>query len=262
MKLLKNPIVSFVLIFFSVFILFKLPQHGLENACDRIIVESAVKITKSSINDNWQNRKKILFDYKVEKNKPMMIIGNLDLDKRNEQGKPQILIWKLEMRGFAYLPIILFLSLVIASPVPWKRKVVFGLLGLFFIHIFIAFKLFLVTMTAQRAVIATQSGYSSFMISIFDWLTHYFVTDTINVSIMIVIVLWIIVIFRVSDINKLKQYFSTSFPGLSPKNVNTLEKEREKPVKKQSDKSDKKELDQKSKIIISKAEIKKRASKK
>lgn len=205
--MLKNPILSFVVIFFATFTILKLPFHGIEDAYDDFIVKMAISISKSRINDNREIKKRILFDRKLENKKQMLIVGNLDLLQRNENGKPMLYIWKLEMKGFAYLPLILLIALIAASPVTWKRKLFALLASIIFFHIFIGFKFFIIAMTAQKAMIATELGYSQFFISIFQWFSRYFITESINPSIMISLALWIVVTFRIADANKFKTYY-------------------------------------------------------
>ena len=204
----KNPIIRFVLIFFGVFILLKMPFHGLEKAFDSFVIETAKSITKSTIYDNPQYKKKIMLDHKEEAGKDMLIIGNIDLTRRNNLGKPQLFIWKYELRGFAYLPMILVISLIAASPVNWKRKLFSLPAGIIFILLFISFKMFIIIMTAQKSMMAHEIGYSQSMINIFDWLSGYFITENINPSIMVALIVWISVTFRKSDIDRYRAYFS------------------------------------------------------
>ncbi len=206
--MLKNSIIRFVLIFFGVFILLKLPFHGLEKAFDNFIIETAESITKSAIYDSPKYKKKIMLDHKEEAGKDMMIIGNIDLTRRNSRGQPQLFIWKYEIRGFAYLPMIIVISLIAASPVPWKRKLFSLPAGIIFILLFISFKMFIIIMTAQKSMMAHEIGYSQSMINIFDWFAGYFITENINPSIMVALILWIAVTFRKSDIDRYRAYFS------------------------------------------------------
>lgn len=95
------------------------------------------------------------------------------------------------------LPTILLLSLIIASPVSWKRKLLAILIGLLLVYLFILFKL--------RLSIANEyikNPWLEFIPSNPKWtkIAHDIFVTNIETTIIIPVFIWVLVTFRKNDL--------------------------------------------------------------
>jgi hypothetical protein len=105
-----------------------------------------------------------------------------------------------ETRGFGYLPTVLMIALVIASPVSWRRKLIALLAGVSLVTLLVMFRLWLQIM---------------YLCEQFPWLNLYQFGDTqkkiieyvyqaivipINMALYFVIIVWLLVTFRKEDL--------------------------------------------------------------
>lgn len=97
------------------------------------------------------------------------------------------------------LPITILLSLIIASPVPWKRKILAALVGLLLLYFFIVFKL--------RLSIANEyinNPELQYIPSNPKWtkVAHKIFVTNIETTIILPVFIWILVTFRKSDLSE------------------------------------------------------------
>lgn len=97
------------------------------------------------------------------------------------------------------LPTILLLSLILASPVPWKRKILAVLIGIALTYLFILFKL--------RLVIAHEYLSATFLEitpTFSKWLPTAYDIFVVNIETTIIfpVFIWILVTFRKSDVKR------------------------------------------------------------
>ena len=133
-----------------------------------------------------------------EKKVTRIDIGNITQMDANGQLKT---VWvNTETRGFGYLPTVLLISLVIASPVPWRRKIIALVVGVILVTLLVMFRLWL-----QILYLCEQ----------FPWLNLYDFGETqkkiiefiyqavvipINMVLYFVIIIWLLVTFRKEDL--------------------------------------------------------------
>jgi len=94
------------------------------------------------------------------------------------------------------LPMIILLSLIFASPVPWKRKLLAFLLGLVFLYLFIYYKLYL-----SIKFECLQNEWLNLPVSNSGWVrsAHDIFVANIETTFIIPVFIWIAVTFRRRD---------------------------------------------------------------
>ena len=104
--------------------------------------------------------------------------------------------------------IVFFLSLVIATATDWKRALIILGIGLLILHLFLVFKtgLRLQFEAGNKGIGGTTL--ESFGGSILTFLHNLF--RLANFNLLIALILWLFLAFRMEDFNKLKQKLFTS----------------------------------------------------
>jgi len=125
----------------------------------------------------------------------------------------------------AFLPFMMLISLIIASPVNWTRKVIALLLGTLLIHVFIFFKIYLkIHVGFQRfgleVVNASERSFKT-------WDSVDLILASIGATMMISVLIWIGITFRAGDLKKLLQV-----DGAEQKSSNSKVKSKKKKSKK------------------------------
>ncbi|MBM2815380.1 MAG: hypothetical protein HW421_2142 [Ignavibacteria bacterium] len=132
-----------------------------------------------------------------------LYIGTAQVINRLPNGNFNLDSIELNLMTFLYLPLILALSLVLATPFGYKKKIIGAGLAFILISGFIYLKFVLTLLTVNNCDLALVIGYSNFTINILSYLFDIFIGQTsLGSSIVVVIVLWISIITILSDIRK------------------------------------------------------------
>jgi hypothetical protein len=124
------------------------------------------------------------------------------LDSELRLGNDETRAWfsqTFSARYHGYAPMRLVLSLILASPFPWRRRGWAVLWGLVLIHAWIVFELFLMILdgyTGDHA--AAMFTYNPTIMNNVKWIVHVAV-ETIVPRYVIPTVVWILVMFRRGD---------------------------------------------------------------
>lgn len=105
----------------------------------------------------------------------------------------------MDSKNIAYLPIILFLSLLFATPISWKRKGWALLWGLILLQLFIFFKLYIKILWSFNGVdwldVVHLQGFGLKLVS---GLNYLFVQH-IGTAVIVPVFIWILVSFKKED---------------------------------------------------------------
>ena len=123
-----------------------------------------------------------------------MIMGNRDTVDPSGQGLSSTL--DLDTRSIGWIPTALTLALILATPVPWRRRGWALVWGLLLIHGFILFSLQTWIWDASPGI--SLSTLSLFWQGIADDLEYTFITQ-LGASFSVPVLIWILVTFRLED---------------------------------------------------------------
>lgn len=103
----------------------------------------------------------------------------------------------------AVLPIIILLSLILASPVSWKRKLMGAFIGIILLYLFVFFKL---RLSIANEYLKTPS--LEFIPPNPNWVktAHAIFVTNIETTIILPVFIWILVTFRKTDLQKFSTY--------------------------------------------------------
>jgi hypothetical protein len=129
------------------------------------------------------------------KPQPTAVLDTLMVLK-NRTTPGQIGMLRTSARSLGYWPTAFFLALVLAKPLPWKRKGWAVLWGLVLVHLFIALRL---TLTLMKSGFAADKAYALFELSPF-WTrvlarVEGVIVDNPTVSFVVATFIWFIVAF-------------------------------------------------------------------
>lgn len=139
-------------------------------------------------------------------------IGNKDLP-RGPGGAIKTLPIDINTRYLGYLPTILLISLVVASPVPWKRKLIALALGLALVTLLILFKQYISLLwRCDQNPWLQLTDYGDKGKALLNS-TYHFIAVTSSSVLYFVVAIWLLVTFRLDDfLNKI-----VAETGLKPK---------------------------------------------
>jgi hypothetical protein len=127
-------------------------------------------------------------------------IGNLSLLDKNKQLKAGSFDVNTRYRG--YIPTVLLISLVLASPVPWKRRLFALIAGLILITAFIMLKQWIhLVFICQQIEWLKMDDFSARQKSITEFVYLNYI-NTIGPSLFVTVVVWLVVTFRIDDLKK------------------------------------------------------------
>jgi hypothetical protein len=137
-----------------------------------------------------------------EKSITRINVGNYDQVRSDGTGKTTF--GYLNIRFLAYLPTALLISLILASPVNWKRKLQSLLIGLFLLTAFIMLLQWLHIMYLSiRAPWLNLIDYSETKKNNFN-LAYKYLVEMPGFSRFLVVLIWLLVTFRIDDLKILK----------------------------------------------------------
>ena len=130
-------------------------------------------------------------------------IGNKDLP-RGPGGAIKTLPIDINTRYLGYLPTILLISLVVASPVPWKRKLMALALGLALVTLLILFKQYISLLwRCDQNPWLQLTDYGDKGKALLNS-TYHFIAVTSSSVLYFVVAIWLLVTFRLDDfLNKI-----------------------------------------------------------
>jgi hypothetical protein len=130
-------------------------------------------------------------------------VGNYDQIKKD--GTAETTYGFLNIRYLAYLPTVLLISLILASPVNWKRKVFALLTGLLLFTAFIMILQWLnIMFLSIRASWLNLAVYSDTKKNILNFAYRYLV-EMPGFTRFLVVLIWLLVTFRIDDVKILKR---------------------------------------------------------
>ena len=116
--------------------------------------------------------------------------------RADPEGRAPARIVDLDARGIGWVPTALFSALVVATPIPWRRRFVALGLGMLLIHAFILFSVGAYLMNPAATIALVKLG--PVVKAVFDGLGETLVTQ-LGASFVVPALLWILLAFRASD---------------------------------------------------------------
>jgi hypothetical protein len=111
-----------------------------------------------------------------------------------------VIMLGLDSRGIGWVPTALTLALIVATPIPWKRRAVAVIWGILLIHLFIGFSVAVHIWDESPNV--SLGNLSPFWQKISDGLDYTLIVQY-GASFYVPVLIWIIVVFRLEDWNRL-----------------------------------------------------------
>jgi len=111
----------------------------------------------------------------------------------------------INTRYLGYIPTILLISLVLASPVPWKRKTIALITGLILVMLLIMFKQWIALLSlceeSQWLELTNFTGTRKTLLTF----TNTFISVSSSAVLYFVVAVWLLVTFRVEDFRSGKE---------------------------------------------------------
>ncbi len=124
-------------------------------------------------------------------------VALVNRDQLNREGKGPVRYLELDSRGVGWVPTALLLALILATPVPWRRRGVAMMLGIISVHGFILF-----SMASTIWNNSTDLGLltlAPFWKSVVAGLDESLITQ-MGASFVVPVMIWIVVTFRRQDV--------------------------------------------------------------
>jgi hypothetical protein len=103
-------------------------------------------------------------------------------------------------RILGYLPTILLIALVMASPVPWRRRLLAVSIGWFLVMGLVIFKQYIFILDqCEKNQWLKLTNYTGFSKTLFDFMNTFISTSSFTVP-YFVVGIWLLVTFRISDL--------------------------------------------------------------
>jgi hypothetical protein len=136
-----------------------------------------------------------------------IVVANLAL--RNAQRETPARHLDVDLRGVAWVPLVWLAALILASPVPGRRKAVAFFWGMLAIHAFILFSLGVYIVNQSDAASGLHLvELSSWAKELTDELENILITQ-MGASFVVPVLLWILVTFRREDVENLLEEIGT-----------------------------------------------------
>lgn len=138
-----------------------------------------------------------------EKSITRINVGNYEQVEKS--GALQTTFGYLNIRFLAYLPTVLLISLILASPVNWKRKLLALVIGLFLLTAYIMLLQWIhILFLSIRATWLKLFDFSESKKHIINLAYKYFVQMS-GFTRFLVVLIWLLVTFRIDDLKILKK---------------------------------------------------------
>jgi len=125
-----------------------------------------------------------------------IVLANREL--LDAQGHGPVRVLGIDSRSIGWIPTALTLSLILASPVPWKRKGISFIYGLLLIQIYILFVIAIFIW--NQSTLLQLLTFSPFLKTIADAL-EYTLVNQMGAGFTAAVAIWILVTFRLKDLD-------------------------------------------------------------
>jgi hypothetical protein len=126
-----------------------------------------------------------------------ILLGNRDLVKPN--GMRPMKVVKMSTRYIGYIPVVLVVALLLATPLPWRRRLWALFWGMVLVHCFVAFVIFIIILhkyqESEALGLFQSEGCSKWLVNA----AHEVFVAHIGPLFLAPVVIWIAVGFRRGD---------------------------------------------------------------
>ncbi|MBM2816050.1 MAG: hypothetical protein HW421_2812 [Ignavibacteria bacterium] len=207
--MLKAPLLKFTIIFILSLIGLYFIFTPFKSKYEKLIVSYGNKICNYHVSNkaNLGRVAGVMTEQKPN-GETYIKIGTANVKEKNSKGDLIIKSTDSSLMTFIYLPMILTLAFILATPFSIWKKIIGVILAIILVHGFIYLKLLLILLTVNNGDLAVVAGYSGFTISILSFLFNMLIGQTsLGTSIVVALVLWIIIIATLTDIKKVFEQF-------------------------------------------------------
>jgi hypothetical protein len=192
-NLARIPMLGFLLRFAVIFGILILPWPG----WNRAYAQYFQSLGQMVFNSTSETPRRVLFgpaSGKIPGMDTRLRLENLAL--ADSTGKGPVKQTEIDTRSIGWVPTALTLALILATPIPWKRRLAACAGGLVLIHLFLFFTLQAwIWNNSVELSLLTLSAFWQRVVGELD----YELMDQLGVSFTIPLVIWIIVTFRRQD---------------------------------------------------------------
>lgn len=140
-KKIKNPIINFIISFALVYGLLYSISIFTESSYTSLLINQGNSYFESKVNKNYEYNRRVKIT-KKESTETIIHLQMAFMDKRNPDGSIIAKDIYSDMRNEAILPMLFLFSLIIATPLQFRRKMIALILGFILINIYIYIKLY------------------------------------------------------------------------------------------------------------------------
>jgi hypothetical protein len=193
-----KPLLLFIIKAFIIYLILAAPFSFYDELYGRFYRKTAVSLFNHFDGNGFAR-------FTEGKNKAITLVNVGNYDQIKKDGTCETTYANLNIRYLAYLPTILLISLILASPVPWKRKTISLLIGLLLLTSFVMFLQWLhIMICGIRAPWVNLTAISEFKKNTVIFAYQYLV-EMPGFSRFLVVVIWLLVTFRKDDLKILIQ---------------------------------------------------------
>jgi len=114
-------------------------------------------------------------------------------------GTSKVAFTDINTRYLGYLPTILLISLVLASPVPWKRRLIALAIGLILVTLLVMFKQWIALLwLSEQSAWLELTHFTGTTKKLFAF-TNTVISDSASTVLYFVVAIWLLVTFRTGD---------------------------------------------------------------
>ncbi len=168
---------------------------GIGNAVYPVFIDNDKRIIECEVEKHTEDNHRL----KVK-------IGNLE--HRTPDGRILARVLRINVRTFAYIPTAFLIALIAVTPVPFFRRLTALISGFIIYQLFIIIKMiaFLFQSSPKEFAVADLPGLIRTLVDAF---CDIFILKTeMGTSLALSVLIWVIVTFRLSDIEKIRKYFN------------------------------------------------------
>ncbi len=192
-KFTRGPAMRFLLWFLLIFGVLIAPWPGLNQAYSRYFQS----LGQMAFNPSGESRRMVVFSPasgKIPGLDTRLTLENTELADASGQGRVERT--EIDTRSIGWVPTALTVALVLATPIPWTRRLMALAGGLALIHLFIFFSL-------QAWVWNNSAGLSLLTLSSFEQRVvdelNYALMNQLGISFTVPVLIWTLVTFRRQD---------------------------------------------------------------
>ena len=194
-KILRDPFIGFIFRFMCIFGILIAPWQGWNEFYGQYFRE----VGQAALNFGQTKRTVVLEPSSEQTLHPnidsQMTMGNRDLI--DARGKEHVERTGLDTRSIGWLPTALTMALILATPIPWQRRVSALIGGMILVQGFIVFSL--LSWVWRNSGQLSLANLSPFWQATADELS-YTLLNQLGTSFSVPVVIWILVSFRLQDI--------------------------------------------------------------